>query len=81
MRPAGSSIDSSTQNSPRANKIPPTNSTDEPFYFAPEVGLSVSELPRFELVVRVSHRFGGGTTLGHMESGYNADVIGVRYSL
>lgn len=50
------------------------------YYFAPELGLSFERLPSLELVVRVPHRSGGDRTLGHMEEGYNADVVGVRYS-
>ncbi len=48
-------------------------------YLAPEVGMSLDRLPNFELVISVPHRSGAWGTFGHMEEGYNADVIGVRY--
>jgi len=50
------------------------------YYLAPEMGISMSAHPNFELVLRVPHRSGGGRTLGNMEEGYNANVVGVRYS-
>lgn len=49
------------------------------YYLAPEVGLGLVALPDLELVFRVPHRSGGAKSLGHMEEGYNADVLGVRY--
>lgn len=49
------------------------------FYIAPEVAASLNAYRNFELVIRVPHRSGAGGTLGHMEEGYNADVVGIRY--
>lgn len=50
------------------------------YYIAPEIGASLRSLPRLELVIRIPHRSGGDHTLGNMEEGYNADIVGVRYS-
>jgi len=49
-------------------------------FVAPELGLSLASVPRFELVFRVMHRSGAGGTFGGMKEGYNGDVIGVRYA-
>lgn len=50
------------------------------FYVAPEVGVALEGLRNIELVLRFAHRSGAGGLLGHVEEGYNADVIGVRCS-
>jgi hypothetical protein len=49
-------------------------------FVAPELGVSLRGVPRFELVVRVMHRSGAGGTFGSMREAYNADVVGVRYA-
>lgn len=49
-------------------------------YVSPEVGVALDQLPNFELVVRVPHRSGAWGTFCHMQEGYNADVVGVRYA-
>jgi hypothetical protein len=49
-------------------------------FVAPELGASLERVPRFELVVRVMHRSGAGGTFGGIREGYNADVVGLRYT-
>lgn len=50
------------------------------FYVAPELAISPNAHPEFELVVRIPHRSGAERILGNMDEGYNADVVGIRYS-
>jgi hypothetical protein len=49
------------------------------FYFGPEVALSLRGHERIELVVAVHHRSGGERWLGHLEEGYNANTLGLRF--
>ncbi|HUO53381.1 MAG TPA: hypothetical protein VMU18_01475 [Rhodoblastus sp.] len=54
------------------------------YYFGPEIDFSTPSLPHIELFVRLQHRSGGAAlgilpALGHMQEGYNADVVGLRY--
>jgi hypothetical protein len=48
------------------------------FYLGPEVSLSMSQWPNVELVYRLHHRSGALGTLGGLEEGHNANVLGVR---
>jgi hypothetical protein len=50
------------------------------FYAGPELALSLDSYPDWQLVYRQEHRSGMGGTLGKMEEGYNANVIGLRYT-
>jgi hypothetical protein len=49
-------------------------------YVAPECAFSMVRLPRMELVIRDPHRSGAAGTFGNMREGYNANVVGLRYS-
>lgn len=54
------------------------------YYLGPEFDFSTPSLPNVEVVVRLQHRsgckaFGFLPTLGNMQEGYNADVVGLRY--
>jgi len=48
-------------------------------YLGPELDFSTPRIPNFEFVLKLQHRSGAGGTLGHMDEGYNGDVVGVRY--
>jgi len=48
-------------------------------YLSPEYAFSSARFPNIELVYRVQHRSGAGGTFGHLDEGYNADVLGLRY--
>jgi hypothetical protein len=48
------------------------------FYLGPELALSMSQWPNVELVYRLHHRSGALGTLGGLEEGHNANVLGVR---
>jgi hypothetical protein len=49
------------------------------FYFSPEVAVTFRQLPNIDLVYQLHHRSGLFGTLGKMEEGTNANVLGVRY--
>ena len=48
-------------------------------YLGPEIAFSTVSMPNIELVLRLQHRSGALGTLGHLNEGYNANVIGLRY--
>jgi hypothetical protein len=49
------------------------------FYFGPELALSLRKHERIELIVAVHHRSGSERWLGHLQEGYNANTLGLRY--
>jgi hypothetical protein len=49
------------------------------FYFSPEVAFTLQRYPNFDLVYQLHHRSGLFGTLGKMEEGTNANVLGIRY--
>lgn len=49
-------------------------------FIAPEIGFSLAQAPRFELTARVMHRSGAGGLFGGVKEGYNANVVGLRYT-
>jgi hypothetical protein len=49
------------------------------FYFSPEVAFTLQRYPNFDLVYQLHHRSGLFQTLGKMEEGTNANVLGIRY--
>jgi hypothetical protein len=49
------------------------------FYFSPEIALTLPRFPNVDLVFQLHHRSGLYGTLGHMQEGSSADVIGLRY--
>jgi hypothetical protein len=49
------------------------------FYFSPEIALTLQRYPDVDLVYQLHHRSGLDGTLGRMEEGMNANVVGVRY--
>ena len=49
------------------------------FYLGPEVAFSTASMPNLELVFRLHHRSGALGLLGHLNEGYNANVVGLRY--
>ena len=49
-------------------------------YLGPELSFSMIGRPDLELVYRVHHRSGSNGTFGNMREGYNANVLGIRYS-
>jgi hypothetical protein len=49
------------------------------FYFSPEIAFTLPRFPNVDLVFQVHHRSGLYGTLGHMQEGSNAQVIGLRY--
>jgi hypothetical protein len=49
------------------------------FYFSPEIAFTLQRYPDFDLVYQLHHRSGLDGTLGKMEEGTNANVVGVRY--
>ena len=49
------------------------------FYLGPEIAFSTVSMPNIELVLRLQHRSGALGTLGHLNEGYNANVVGLRY--
>ncbi len=51
------------------------------FYLAPEVALLIRQWPNLEIVYRVHHRSGLFGTLGRLEEGSNAHVLGVRWRM
>lgn len=51
------------------------------FYFGPEIALFFHSMPNVEFFYRVHHRSGALGTLGKMEEGSNAQVLGIRYWL
>lgn len=51
------------------------------FYLAPEIALSIKQWPNIEIVYRVHHRSGLLGTLGRLEEGSNAHVLGVRWRM
>lgn len=50
------------------------------FYAGPEISVSLDSHPEWQLVYRLQHRSGANGTLGNFREGYNANVIGIRYS-
>lgn len=50
------------------------------FYARPELAISLDSLPEWQLVYALQHRSGMAGTLGHFFEGYNANVIGLRYT-
>jgi len=51
------------------------------FYLGPELALQFAKWPNAELVYRLHHRSGLYSTLGHMQEGSNAHVLGLRWRL
>lgn len=51
------------------------------FYLAPEVALLIKQWPNIEVVYRLHHRSGLYGTLGRLEEGSNAHVLGVRWRM
>ena len=51
------------------------------FYLAPELALQFAKWPNVELVYRLHHRSGLYDTLGRMQEGSNAHVLGLRWRL
>ncbi len=51
------------------------------FYLAPELALRFAKWPNVELVYRLHHRSGLYDTLGRMQEGSNAHVLGLRWHL
>jgi hypothetical protein len=51
------------------------------FYLAPEIALLIKQWPNLEIVYRLHHRSGLLGTLGHLEEGSNAHVLGVRWRM
>jgi hypothetical protein len=51
------------------------------FYFSPEVAFALPQFPNVDLVYQLHHRSGLFGTLGRMEEGTNANVLGIRYHL
>ena len=49
------------------------------FYLGPEIAFSTVSMPNIELVLRLQHRSGALGTLGHLNEGYNANVVGLRF--
>ncbi|MBR0555666.1 hypothetical protein J5J10_08220 [Ciceribacter sp. L1K23] len=49
------------------------------FYLGPEISLSSVDNPNREIFWRLHHRSGAWGTLGNMEGGSNANLLGVRY--
>ncbi|HEV7292712.1 MAG TPA: hypothetical protein VGN79_10365 [Devosia sp.] len=49
------------------------------FYLGPEVSVNVAQLPDTEFFWRIHHRSGAWKTLGGMQDGANATVLGVRW--
>jgi hypothetical protein len=49
------------------------------FYLGPELAFRFHQWPNAELVWRLHHRSGLFKTLGNMEDGHNANVIGLRF--
>lgn len=49
------------------------------FYFGPELAFSLTRHPNFELTYGVHHRSGANRALGHIEEGYDANTLGLRY--
>lgn len=49
------------------------------FMFSPELALTLPSYPDWDLVYQLHHRSGLFGTLGHMEEGTNAEVVGLRY--
>ena len=48
-------------------------------YLAPELYVSLPNVPNLELVLRVHHRSGIGRRIGNIDEGYNANALGIRY--
>lgn len=49
------------------------------FYFSPELAFTLRQYPDVDLVYQLHHRSGLFGTLGKMEEGTNANVVGLRY--
>jgi hypothetical protein len=49
------------------------------FYFGPEVAFSLRKHANVELTCGVHHRSGANRALGHIEEGYDASTLGLRY--
>jgi hypothetical protein len=49
------------------------------FYFGPELAFSLRGHDRLELTFGVHHRSGANRALGHVEEGYDANTLGLRY--
>ena len=49
------------------------------FYFGPEVAFSLRKHDNIELTYGVHHRSGANRALGHIEEGYDANTLGLRY--
>ncbi|HEY1426290.1 MAG TPA: hypothetical protein VGF50_06420 [Caulobacteraceae bacterium] len=49
------------------------------FYFGPELAFSLTRRERIELTFGVHHRSGANRALGHIEEGYDANTLGLRY--
>jgi hypothetical protein len=49
------------------------------FYFSPEIAFTLASYPNIDLVYQLHHRSGLFETLGKMEEGTNANVLGFRF--
>lgn len=49
-------------------------------YLGPELSISMVNLPNWEFVLRLHHRSGAGGMFGNLMEGYNANILGVRYT-
>lgn len=50
------------------------------FYLGPELSFRFNVLPKVDFVIRTHHRSGALGTLGNMNEGSNANVLGMRFS-
>jgi hypothetical protein len=49
------------------------------FYLGPDVAVSLTRFPKWELFYRLHHRSGANATLGGLTEGHNANTIGIRH--
>ena len=76
---AGFSLTTNSIGVERAKEIERNGSARFLFYLGPEVAFSYASMPNVELVFRLHHRSGALGLLGHLNDGYNANVVGLRY--
>jgi len=76
---AGFSLTTNSIGVERGKELDRNGSARFLFYLGPEIAFSTVSMPNVELVVRLHHRSGALGTLGHLNEGYNANVVGLRY--